>query len=205
MINFSKKNVKTITIIVSIIIFILIQITFTFLNSKEDSIVYSMTQETQNNNIINDENMLQMQEKIAFVNTNLKGQAINKIEDPSWMLEIPKINLKAPIVEGITEGALEKGIGHFDETSVLNGNICLASHNRASKGDFFKDLKKIELGDVIIYRKDNEEKKYIVQLVKEINETNWTYLENTQDNRITLITCIENAPEIRLCVQGVEI
>ena len=46
--------------------------------------------------------------------------------------------------------------------------------------------------------------KYEVSTILTIYETDWEMLENTDDNRITLITCIENRPEYRLCVQGVE-
>jgi len=38
-----------------------------------------------------------------------------------------------------------------------------------------------------------------------IYETDWSMIENTEDNRITLITCVENREEYRLCVQAKEI
>ena len=37
-----------------------------------------------------------------------------------------------------------------------------------------------------------------------IKDTEWKYLKNTEDNRLTLITCVENQPEYRRCVQAVE-
>ena len=36
-------------------------------------------------------------------------------------------------------------------------------------------------------------------------ELKMTKLENTEDNRITLITCVENRPELRRCIQAKEI
>ena len=45
---------------------------------------------------------------------------------------------------------------------------------------------------------------YIVQSVSRISETDWTKLEYTNDNRLTLITCVEDVPNQRLCVQAVE-
>ena len=39
---------------------------------------------------------------------------------------------------------------------------------------------------------------------KVIYDTDWTYLENTKDNRITMITCIKDKPNQRLCVQAIE-
>ena len=38
-----------------------------------------------------------------------------------------------------------------------------------------------------------------------IKDTQWDKLENTEDNRITLITCVENRPELRRCIQAKEI
>ncbi len=40
---------------------------------------------------------------------------------------------------------------------------------------------------------------------KIIKQTNWEYIENTKDNRITLITCVENMYEYRRCIQAIEI
>ena len=40
---------------------------------------------------------------------------------------------------------------------------------------------------------------------KIIKETEWIYIKNTKDNRITLITCEENKREYRRCIQAVEI
>ena len=44
-----------------------------------------------------------------------------------------------------------------------------------------------------------------MELVSIIKDTDWSKLENTQDNRITLITCVENVPDSRRCIQGIEI
>ena len=50
----------------------------------------------------------------------------------------------------------------------------------------------------------NGERKYIVDTKKEILETDWSNLEGTSDNRLTLITCIKNKVNQRLCVQAVQ-
>ena len=69
---------------------------------------------------------------------------------------------------------------------------------------FFENIKQLVKGDVIIYQKGEEKKQYIVDTVAIISEEDWSYLQNTTDNRITLITCVINQPNYRLCVQGVE-
>ena len=71
--------------------------------------------------------------------------------------------------------------------------------------NYFKDLKKLQIGDEIIYKTDKGSKTYQVTTVKTIEETDWSYLKPTKDNRITLITCVEDKPELRRMVQGVEV
>ena len=40
--------------------------------------------------------------------------------------------------------------------------------------------------------------------IKEIDETDWSMLGRTEDNRITMTTCIDGEPSKRLVVQAVE-
>ena len=54
----------------------------------------------------------------------------------------------------------------------------------------------------IFIKKEQEGKK--IALVENGILTEY-YEENTEDNRITLITCVENMYEYRRCVQAVEI
>ena len=48
----------------------------------------------------------------------------------SWWVEIPAINLTAPIENGTDPDTLKKAVGHFEESSFAQGNIGLAAHNR---------------------------------------------------------------------------
>lgn len=116
-------------------------------------------------------------------------------------LEIPSINLKLSIAEGTENDVIAKYIGHFQSTALINGNVGLAGHNTQ---DFFADLKKLRKGDEIIYNFLLGSKKYVVDTIVEIQEDDWRYLEDTKDNKITLITCIKNQPTKRLCIQATE-
>lgn len=49
-----------------------------------------------------------------------------------------------------------------------------------------------------------EVKKYIVNEIKIIDETDLSVLESTEKNQITLITCVANQRTKRLCVIGIE-
>lgn len=70
--------------------------------------------------------------------------------------------------------------------------------------NYFEKIKNLEIGDEIYYSFEGIEKMYIVNSKNIIKDTDWKWLENTEDNRITLITCVENRPKYRLCVQGIE-
>ena len=73
-----------------------------------------------------------------------------------------------------------------------------------NKYSYFARINELEPGDEIVYTTKYGERKYIVDTKKEILETDWSNLEGTSDNRLTLITCIKNKVNQRLCVQAVQ-
>ena len=129
----------------------------------------------------------------------------NKNEKNIWRIKIPKINLDAPIETGTTQDVLAKAVGHFEQGPKWNGNVALAGHNRGIECNFFQNIKYLKVGDKIIYTTKKGKREYKVIINKIIKQTNWEYIENTKDNRITLITCVENMYEYRRCIQAVEI
>lgn len=145
-------------------------------------------------------------------NTDLEETPLENIEqdiihydDEIGTLNIPDILLdNAPIRESVELSTLSQTIGHFPSTAIYNGNVGLASHNSGNQGDFFKNLKNIKIGSEIFYQTKYGTKRYVVTVKEAINEEDWSYLKETDDNRITLITCIKGQKEKRLCVQAVE-
>ena len=159
------------------------------------------------------------QDENKDINSNILNQEISKekldntketTEDKNtkpknWCVEIPSINLKANIAEGTSKETMDQFVGHFEETAKSNGNIGLAAHNRGYENNYFADLKKLKKGDKIVYTYEKFRKEYVVTNHVIIENTDWTYLENTDENLITLITCVENEPKYRRCIQGEEI
>ena len=70
--------------------------------------------------------------------------------------------------------------------------------------NYFGELKQLKGGEEIIYTCEEFIKTYIVIKNIKISDEDWSNLENSNQNKITLITCIENEPEYRRCVQAIE-
>lgn len=121
-----------------------------------------------------------------------------------WQIQIPSINLTANIQNGTDKETLNKYVGHFKETQLEYGNIGLAAHNRGYEVNYFSKLKELKEGDEIIYKYNKTERIYEVVKNKIIKDTDVEILENTEENILTLITCVENEPEYRRCVQAKE-
>jgi sortase A len=85
-----------------------------------------------------------------------------------------------------------------------NGNVALASHNEGSYAHYFSRINELESGEEIIYITNMGERRYEVIKSEIVEETDVKVLENTEENIITLITCVKGAREKRLCVIGKE-
>ena len=117
------------------------------------------------------------------------------------MLKVPKLGLNVKVYEG--ENNLEKGVGHFTDTAVFTGNVAIAGHNRGVNS-YFCEIHNLKTGDEIIYTTKLGTKKYAVTSVRKINAADFSFLRETSDNRLTLITCVKNEPNFRRCVQARE-
>lgn len=119
-------------------------------------------------------------------------------------LSIPKINLNVKIYETESLESLAKGAGHFKSTSCWDGNVGLAGHNRGVTNHFGR-IHTLKAGDTITYTTQLGTRSYAVYFVGKINDTDFSRLERTSENIITLVTCVENQPAYRWCVQAREI
>lgn len=127
-----------------------------------------------------------------------------EIKNTIWQINIPKIELSADISNGTDKETLNKYVGHFIETPIEDGNIALAGHNRGYDVNYFSRLKELREGDEIIYIHNEMNRIYEVTKNKIIKDTDIDVLENTEENILTLITCVENEPNYRRCVQAEE-
>ena len=118
-------------------------------------------------------------------------------------LKIPAIGLNVKIVQGTDSAALKKGVGHFEETSIWNGNVGLAAHNRGTNS-YFGKIHTLEAGDEITLTTREGTRTYEVTSVAKVTETDRSSLENTSNNCLTLYTCVRDERDLRWCVRAVE-
>ena len=119
-------------------------------------------------------------------------------------IKIPTLKISMKVWEGETSASMKKGLGHYSSTSAWDGNAGFCGHNRGTKYAI-GSIKNLERGDTITYTTIYGTRTYAVETVKIISNSDWSYLQATSDNRITLTTCLADHPESRVVVQAVEV
>ncbi len=181
-----------ITFIILIVLVLLIGAIFLLKKTNKDRIINKTYEIIEENNIQKNKDIKDANDLYVKIDGN------NVI----GIIKIEKIKYEGLIFEGTTMDILDKGIGHFKSSPLIDGNVCLAGHNYYN---VWKNLNKLEKGDNIEYTCIFGKKNYRVSDIRQIEDTDTSVLENTQDNIITLITCVKNKPSKRLCVQAIEI
>ena len=118
-------------------------------------------------------------------------------------LKIPAIDLSVKVYQGTDSSTLMKGGGHFKDTSIWDGNVCIAGLNRGVRDDF-GELHTLEPGDTITWTTKLGTRTYEVVSVQKVKETDTSGTAATTDNRLTLYTCVRDQREYRWQVQAVE-
>lgn len=192
-----RKHIKkaiTISIIVVIIIIAIIS-TFFIVKYFKNMCNINYVCETYSDNSVQDrldtENISNQDLILKIDNENIIG-----------VIDIQEIGFKGLIYEGTSLDTLSKGVGHFDNTPYINGNVCLAAHNTKN---YWSKLYTLQTGDKVTYISFLGTKEYYVDNVSTIEETDWSKLENTTENTLTLITCVKGKPSQRLAVHAISV
>lgn len=192
----SKKLKIAITVATSVLIIVIVIISTFF-------IVKHFKYKEKIDNIIedySDENIQDRLDNEAIKSTDDLMQQIDG-EYVIGVIKIDKIGFSGLVYKGTSLDTLSKGVGHFDSSPYLNGNVCLAAHNTSK---YWAKLHTLKKGDKIIYTSFLGTKEYNVTDMLQISETDWTKLSNTTENMLTLLTCVKGKPTQRLCVQALE-
>ncbi|WP_191398456.1 class D sortase [Flavonifractor sp. An306] len=119
-------------------------------------------------------------------------------------IKIPAIGVNFSIYEGTSSSDMLYGAGHFVGTSIWDGNVCLAAHNRGVANNFGK-IQTLKAGDTITLTTVYGSRTYAVSSVKKVHETDTSCIQDSASNMITLVTCVANEREYRYVVQGYQV
>ena len=118
-------------------------------------------------------------------------------------LEIPALDLNVRIYQGTDSKTLAKGVGHFEDTSIWEGNVCLAAHNRGANS-YFGRLHTLDIGDRIKLTTKLGTRTYKVTDIFKVSEADRSSLADSGENMLTLYTCVRNQRDQRWCVIAAE-
>ena len=103
------------------------------------------------------------------------------------MLDVPRLNLIAPVIEGDDDATLKRAAGHLPDTPLPweQGNTAIAGH----RDGLFRPLKDIKVGDEIRFRSSRDQLRYRVTDTSIVEPDDLSVLEPRGPASLTLITC----------------
>ena len=154
-----------------------------------------------------DATITELEEELKNVQNGKEIQSYYKGYQIEGILEIPKINIKYPILNQTSEEAMKISVTKFwgPQPNEI-GNYTVAAHNNKD-GTMFGKTKYLEIGDVIkITDLNNVTIEYQVFDIYSIDPDDVSCVESVEEGtrEVTLITCT-NGHKNRLIVKGREI
>jgi sortase A len=124
---------------------------------------------------------------------NAKKVEMNKTQKSIvGIIEIDKINLRLPVLNGASMDNLDIGSGLLEGTALpgMLGNSAIAAHRSRSYGKMFNRLDEIATGDVVTVRDKNQTYQYEVYETLVVEPNDLSVLNSSSDEKtLTLITC----------------
>lgn len=118
--------------------------------------------------------------------------------DGIGMMQVPRLGLVVPIVEGSDDASLESGAGHVPRTALPGtaGNAGIAAH----RDTCFRPLRFIQSGDEILIATRYGASRYVVDGTRIVLPSDGKVLHRSRRRELTLVTCypffsVGNAPK----------
>lgn len=110
--------------------------------------------------------------------------------DQAIRIQIPAIEIDAPVVQGDGWEQLKKGVGQNigSANPGQNGNVVLSAHNDVY-GELFRYLDKLTAGDQVILYTQQRQYVYIVDRTAIVEPTAVEVMASTGSPTVTLISC----------------
>lgn len=108
-------------------------------------------------------------------------------QDGLIRVSIPKINLDAIVLDGTTRKQLKNGPGRVLGTALPgeSGNAVITAH----RDTFFRHIYELNKGDIILVQRNGETMRFEVTGKKIVEPDDLSVLKQSDDSRLTLITC----------------
>lgn len=110
--------------------------------------------------------------------------------DQAIRIQIPAIEIDAPVVQGDGWEQLKKGVGQNAGSANpgQNGNVVLSAHNDVY-GELFRFLDKLQPGDQVVLYTQQRQYVYIVDRTAVVEPTAVEVMASTGSPTVTLISC----------------
>ena len=110
--------------------------------------------------------------------------------DQAIRIQIPAINIDAPVVQGDGWEQLKKGVGQNvgSANPGQSGNMILSAHNDVY-GELFRNLDKLAPGDQVVLYTQQRQYVYIVDRTAVVEPTAVEVMASTGSSTVTLISC----------------
>lgn len=138
------------------------------------------------------------------------GNSVDLAEEIKTLgvMNIEKIDLRAPVAEGADLDILKYAIGHMESTADLGaiGNSVVAGHRSHSFGVYFNRLDELVEGDEIVVETYSGTYTYVVYETLIVEPDDVSVLRNSSQYRVlTLVTCdpVYN-PTHRLIIHAID-
>ena len=116
-------------------------------------------------------------------------------------LKIPTLGLSVKVYQGTDSDTLRRGAGHFANTSIWDGNVAIAGHNRGVNNHFGK-IHTLDIGDTIMLTTKLGTRSYEVYAAYKVSVDDMSVLNDSAENIVTLVTCVRDQPSCRWIVQA---
>ena len=102
-------------------------------------------------------------------------------------IEIPRIGLRAVILEGVAQRTLAVALGHIPGTAMpgATGNVGIAGH----RDTFFRGLSRVQTGDKIVVTTLSTLYEYSVKSLEVVGPRDTRVLDDSSEPTLTLVTC----------------
>jgi len=110
---------------------------------------------------------------------------------PLAVLRVPAVGIEAPVLEGTSDDAMNRGVGHIDGSALPGevGNVAIAGH----RDGFFRALKDLKVGEIVELERQTsagmQSDQYKVERISVVEPSDVSVVASTSDATLTLVTC----------------